>query len=697
MMMKYNRHIHNAMVLKSRRKTFLLSALLLVGGIAHAQVVIDGNVYGGGNKGVILNDTVHQGSNVVVRRIDSTTVIINGGRIKGSVYGGGLGDTLVEKAGLVEGNTRVEMRGGTVVRSIYGGGQLGSVGTFNYNTVTYPANDPNGNAGKTVAVPISLKEEGTGRARVLVSGGRVGVINQALMPTTNNPGDDELGWVFCGSQGLTDSISWPHAIGHGVVNDTYLHISGGLITASAYGGCENGLLLDSTYVLVSGGQIGVGHYMVGNLHHWDSVYTEEKWTEAVNAVKEGTPASINNIAAQFHECDAWPYGIMEDGEMKYYVYDIFADPLEYPEYNSQGGSIEGSNGHSFFGNVFGGGSGYYPIRPGIWRRTAGRVNGNTRVEIIGGHILTSVYGSNEITDVMGNSTVTMSGGTLGVPRTLESIAAHPVTCYLFGAGMGDTRTLFNQWTNVDSTYVNISGGTIFGSIFGGGEEGHVLRNVCVIVKDSINDNNVVSSPFIGTWGQSTFDGNVFGAGRGFSGLALTAGGVGGNTEVNIEGGTMLGSVYGGGRLASVGAYFVAPNDQNYGNLVEDDENGTYGYTIVNIKGGTIGNRFEIESDSHGNYIGGNVFGGSKGRMTLMDGTSTNPIWENLGKVKQTTVNINEAAGKTIVIKGHVFGGGEIGRVEKNTLVNIDNGNIGYDYNDNAAAAWVWKLKRKLAW
>lgn len=682
MMMKYNRHIHNTMVLKSRRKTFLLSALLLVGGIAHAQVVIDGNVYGGGNKGVILNDTVHQGSNVVVSRIDSTTVIINGGRIKGSVYGGGLGDTLVEKAGLVEGNTRVEMRGGTVVRSIYGGGQLGSVGTFNYNTVTYPANDPNGNAGKTVAVPISLKEEGTGRARVLVSGGRVGVINQALMPTTNNPGDDELGWVFCGSQGLTDSISWPHAIGHGVVNDTYLHISGGLITASAYGGCENGLLLDSTYVLVSGGQIGVGHYMVGNVHHWDSVYTEEKWTEAVNAVKEGTPASINNIAAQFHECDAWPYGIMEDGEMKYYVYDIFADPLEYPEYNSQGGSIEGSNGHSFFGNVFGGGSGYYPIRPGIWRRTAGRVNGNTRVEIIGGHILTSVYGSNEITDVMGNSTVTMSGGTLGVPRTLESIAAHPVTCYLFGAGMGDTRTLFNQWTNVDSTYVNISGGTIFGSIFGGGEEGHVLRNVCVIVKDSINDNNVVSSPFIGTWGQSTFDGNVFGAGRGFSGLALTAGGVGGNTEVNIEGGTMLGSVYGGGRLASVGAYFVAPNDQNYGNLVEDDENGTYGYTIVNIKGGTIGNRFEIESDSHGNYIGGNVFGGSKGRMTLMDGTSTNPIWENLGKVKQTTVNINEAAGKTIVIKGHVFGGGEIGRVEKNTLVNIDNGNIGYDYNDN---------------
>ena len=112
MIMNYCRHIHNKSFLKSRRKTFLLSALLLVGGIAHAQVIIEGNVYGGGNKGIILNDTVHQGGNVVIRRIDSTTVIINGGRIVGSVYGGGLGDTLSEKAGLVEGNTRVEMRNG---------------------------------------------------------------------------------------------------------------------------------------------------------------------------------------------------------------------------------------------------------------------------------------------------------------------------------------------------------------------------------------------------------------------------------------------------------------------------------------------------------------------------------------------------------------------------------------------------------
>ena len=643
--------------------------MLLTGGIASAQVTIHGNVYGGGNKGVILNDTIHQGGDVVVMGIDSATVIINGGFIQGSVYGGGLGDTLAEKAGLVEGNTRVEMRGGTVVRSIYGGGQLGSVGTFNYDTVTYPANDPNNNGGKTVVVPASLKVAGTGRAKVLVSGGRVGVINQALMPATNNPGDDELGWVFCGSQGLADSIKYHKAIGHGVVNDSYLHISGGLITASAYGGCENGLLLDSTYVLVSGGQIGVGHYMEGNVHHWDSVYSEELWQKAIDSIRSGVPSKINAIAGHFHECDAWPYGIRVDGEMKYYVYDIFADPEEHPEYDSHGGSLEGSNGHSFFGNVFGGGSGYYPIAPGVWRRTAGQVKGNTRLEITGGHILTSVYGGNEITDVLGNSTVEMKGGTLGVPRDTASINAHPVTCYLFGASMGDPRILFNKWTDVkQNVYVNVSGGTIFGSVFGGGEDGHVIGNITM---------NISNDAIIGTWGYSYVDGNVFGGGRGFSGDALTAGSVGGNIDIEISGGTMLGSVYGGGRLASVGTKFAYPTLDNgepnpdYGQMAGGDDHGNITITIT---GGTIGNDYESKLHRWEHTFGGNVFGGSMGRLTLLDG-SINPLWPDLAKVRTTNITVD---GDEVVIKGNVYGGAEYGTVTDTTGVNIKKGTIWRD-------------------
>ena len=108
------------------------------------------------------------------------------------------------------------------------------------------------------------------------------------------------------------------------------------------------------------------------------------------------------------------------------------------------------------------------------------------IDITGGHILINVYGGNETTDVMGSCTINMVGGTIGVPRTLEQIAKHPVTCYLFGAGKGDQRTHFNTWTNVNSATVNITGNArIFGSVFGGGEDGHVLENAAVNIGGTV--------------------------------------------------------------------------------------------------------------------------------------------------------------------------------------------------------------------
>ena len=82
-----------------------------------------------------------------------------------------------------------------------------------------------------------------------------------------------------------------------------------------------------------------------------------------------------------------------------------------------------------------------------WCRSAGLVEGNSEVQITGGHILTNVYGGNEYTDVLGQSKVTMSGGTIGVPRTKEQIEDNPLTGYLFGAGKGDPRSHFNTYTN----------------------------------------------------------------------------------------------------------------------------------------------------------------------------------------------------------------------------------------------------------
>ena len=534
-----------------------------------------------------------------------------------------------------------------------------------------------------------------------------------------------------------------------LADETNVTIGGNaFVKGSVYGGSENGRVLDDTHVTIQDNcQIGNGFVQMDDDGNYLATkrgvnrrYTEAEWaaghlivnndpeTEDVDETDpdEDLVAAVgSNYSTSLPECASWPYGAIEgtgeNAKKVFAPYDKFAHEDGY-YYNgntkgesARGGRPTGSDGHTFYGNVFGGGSGYYPYKAGYWHRAAGSVGGNTVVDIKGGHILTGVFGGNEMTDVgnyandnnnepivpvagTGKCTINMTGGTIGVPRTLKQIAAHPVTCYLFGAGKGDMRTFFNTWTNIREAEVNISGtARIYGSTFGGGEDGHVIENAMTSISDGA---------LIGTTGTSYVDGNVFGAGRGYSGDALTAGSVGGNVTVNISGGTMLGSIYGGGRLASVGIGFNAPSNANYGSFTEDGQNRTYGHVTVNISGGTIGNDHETvpnetniaaagitetdiskwtvdgEWQTWKNYHqipnteydgktglpihtkGGNVFGGSMGRLEMLDG-SYNELWPQLAQVKTATINITGGE-----IKSNVYGGGELGTVRDNAYVTI---------------------------
>ena len=129
----------------TKRKTFLLAALLMTAGIASAQVTIKGDVHGGGYKGKVKNPSATVYGNAAVD--------LNEGTVEGNVYGGGRGFTTDRETGLVEGNTTVTMVGGKVLGSLYGGGELGSVGTG------------------------ILDDKNSGVSRVIISGGEVGVNN----------------------------------------------------------------------------------------------------------------------------------------------------------------------------------------------------------------------------------------------------------------------------------------------------------------------------------------------------------------------------------------------------------------------------------------------------------------------------------------------------------------------------------------
>ena len=161
--------------------------------------------------------------------------------------------------------------------------------------------------------------------------------------------------------------------------------------------------------------------------------------ELLHAAAEKRCANADELAAVvalMPECDHWAY----DGS--YLPYDPYATEDGATD-ATDGTDPDEGDGHTFFGNVFGGGSGYYPYRiteggegvgttHNVWFPFQGRVRGNTYLIITDGHILTSAYGGCEYADVVGDCHVVMSGGTLGLPRSVAGMKAHPVTCYLFG-------------------------------------------------------------------------------------------------------------------------------------------------------------------------------------------------------------------------------------------------------------------------
>ena len=658
---------------------------------------IKGSVYGGGENGHNFQNasvTIHSGTIGIPsgEKVTIGDIEYEGARYpyRGNVYGSGCGtDTYTGtdsktyfdfNAGIVRGNTTVLIDGGHVVHNVYGGGAMGSVGTYTF--------DANGK-------PISCADE-TGTCTVTVSGGQIGV-SGARMDGYGKGGPDDFGHVFGAGRGeMHDPDQYPNMETCAFFNKTILNISGtAFLIGSAYGGSESGHVLGDTEVTISGGQIGCGKNAT------------EPFADAVWA-DDYTPTG------ESMDCASWPF------ESPFAPYDPFANETgdldKYPNGKStDGGRLEASDGHTYYGNVFGGGSGsvpYFDTTDGIskYLSTAGSVEGTTKITISGGHIITNVYGGCEATNVKGSATITMTGGTVGVPRTVAQIVAHPNTGYIFGAGKGDQRIFFNKETNVDRTFVNIEGGRVYGSIFGGGEDGHVFQNAIVNIGKAGED-----GPTIGTTGTSYVDGNVFGGGRGFGGEALTAGNIGGSIELNIKSGKILGSVYGGGRMGSVGygLYLVDEEIEEGGKTIKpygilrpnDKYDGSYpdpstepastyydkgrGYIVINITGGTIGNDNEyiynptadqkaaipnttFDYQNRLQYTkGGNVFTGGMGRLYALDNTTLLPLWPKLGKCKQTTLNMTGGT-----VKSSIYGGGEIGAVAENATVNINGGTVG---------------------
>ena len=490
---------------------------------------IKGSVFGGGSLGLVK---------------ESTVIDIKGGSVHQSVYGGG-------SEANVKGNTTVTMTDGYIFNGIFGGGLSGSVGTFTRSTEPEVVNifGHTTHAG-CIGKPTACAEN-TGKCTIVVSGGQIGPIEVATWGM-NRPdaqgGPVPEGWVWGGGRGLVESPSEnPDVHFTAYVNETDVTIKdNAFILESIIGGGEFGRVLGNTNVKIEGGQIGVGL----NQTEGDKPkrYTDEQFVN---------PSEITDENALV-PCSHYPYGKTVGTTTVYETYDPYADAYKQAHGGSlptglEGGSTDNaSDGKTWIGCVFGGGSGYFPYKATDtsgnitgygWVESAGRVEGNANLTISGGHILSNVYGANEYTTVQGKSTVTMSGGTIGVPRTQAQIAADPKIGHLFGGGKGDPRPYFKNKTNAGSVEVAVSGGIIYGSVFGGGESGTVKGGVTVTMTGGTVLNDVYGGGALADTQTNNWDETKnSGAGDWAEGKTSASN----TTLVRLTGGDILGEAYGGG-------------------------------------------------------------------------------------------------------------------------------------------------------
>lgn len=309
--------------------------------------------------------------------------------------------------------------------------------------------------------------------------------------------------------------------------------------------------------------------------------------------------------------------------------------------NNETGQIGGNTevyiqGAKIYGDVFGGGAGVAPKKTGgtyTYFTNVAKVLGTTKVEISGeAKIYGNVYGGGDIANIKSYSALT------GADKE-----AYYNTKPKSESKLDQTTGKFLSYEAKDyTTFVNITGGDIFGEVFGGGKglkkaeapeyykvgriNGntlvHVVNTNATSLADTDSQGNIV--PFI--W-SNIYGGCAFGT-------------VDGSTLVHIEGGKLGHNIYGGGygniKIDITGNETEEEEEEITRNTVlgkvDKNKDGTYanilGNTKVQIDGGTwIWNR---KADINGNIT------------TWLAVQNNKKICENIDEFKEITAAILKA-------------------------------------------------------
>lgn len=369
------------------------------------------------------------------------------------------------------------------------------------------------------------------------------------------------------------------------------------------------------------------------------------------------------------------------------------------------------------------------------------VGGDARVDnIVAGNASYGVIGANVQIDVIESGQVTnLIGGCQGfnntpspyTGKTLINISGGTVT-NIFGAGSGRHVSLPTFLGQLD---INVNGGKIT-NIYGSGSAAYIISDkikseVNISVSGGVVDNifaagqggaeavgkyedssslnsesakdcgSLTGNATIKISDKAIINGSIYASGSGYkndttSGVAAYGqknAYLKGNVHIEIDGGTIKGNVFGGGKGFSEEAFAECARVEA-GSKVEIQVNG--GTINGNIYGG--GENAKVESPTSiiigdNAVIGGNVYGGGKnGQVLIATPAEDTALNENttaeenpLSAVTAASVKVSNGS-----VAGNVYGGGENAPVNGSVSVTIDGGKISGNVYGGGALGLVTK-------
>ena len=475
-----------------------------------------GSVFGGGNRSSVTTTNVYlQGSDVTTLYGGSNTlgdvttanVTLSDGTV-GNAYGG-------NNEGGTTGTTNVLVQGtASVTSSIFGGGNQVNTTTTNINLTSNSGTIPNvyGGGNNASVGTVTIAQNGATVGNLFGGSNSSGNVTTATINHNSGTSENVYGGNNAGGTTSTSTISY--------VSGTTTSIYGGGNVASHGTTQINVTNGDITNVFGGGNNAGVT-------------------STAVNIGNQNTTSlDIDNVYGGSNAGGSVPSSTITitTGEIdNIYGGNNLGGTLTNPNITVNGGTI---------GNIYGGGNqatanGNVSLTFNSGTATnifgAGNlapVTGNVVLNVNGGTISNNIYGGGNEGVVNGNTTVTLKNTTVGSKafaggngssavvkgNTTINVGANVVvgsssSTGLDGSVFGSGNQAPTGEENVDTSVatVNITGGTIYGNVYGGANTSVVYGTVVLNIGTSTINNSALTTNL----GQSdiTIRGTIFGGGE----------------------------------------------------------------------------------------------------------------------------------------------------------------------------------------